>query len=201
MLVLLSSPAFAGSVLVLGDSLSAAYGIPLEQGWVNLLRQRVEQERLDVEVVNASVSGETTSGGLSRLPGLLATHQPTIVMIELGANDGLRGTPLDIVRRNLQQMVDHAQQAGARVVLIGNRLPPNYGPQYTQAFFDLFAEVGGEKRVALVPFLLDGVAEDWELMQDDGYHPRAEAQEYLLDTVWSGLQPILEQTTGPKKAP
>ncbi|GGC09477.1 arylesterase [Marinobacterium zhoushanense] len=201
MLVLLSSPVSAGSVLVLGDSLSAAYGIPLEQGWVSLLRQRVEQARLDLDVVNASVSGETTSGGLSRLPGLLAAHQPAIVMIELGANDGLRGTPLDIVRRNLQQMVDQAQQAGARVLLIGNRLPPNYGPQYTQAFFELFAEVAREKQVTLVPFLLAGVAEDWDLMQDDGYHPRAEAQPRLLDTVWSGLQPLLEQQMETEKAP
>ncbi|MBR9883948.1 MAG: arylesterase [Oceanospirillales bacterium] len=191
MLVLLSNPVFASSMLVLGDSLSAAYGLPLEKGWVNLMRERAQAQDPSIDVVNASVSGETTSGGLSRLPGLLETHAPAIVLIELGANDGLRGTPLNIVRDNLNGLVERAQASGAQVVLIGNRLPPNYGPQYTQAFFDLFSQVATEKGVALVPFLLEGVAEDWDLMQDDGYHPKAEAQPRLLETVWPQVAPLL----------
>lgn len=193
LLLILATPLSTASMLVLGDSLSAAYGISLEQGWVNLLRERMRQQGYAMDVVNASVSGETTSGGLSRLPDLLETHGPSLVVIELGANDGLRGTPLEIVRGNLEQLVQRARDSGAEVVLIGNHLPPNYGPQYTQAFFDLFREVAEEYQVALVPFLLDGVASDWDLMQDDGYHPKASAQPRLLETVWSRLQPLLER--------
>ncbi|WP_432696920.1 arylesterase [Marinobacterium sp. YM272] len=191
LLLIITSPASFASMLVLGDSLSAGYGIEQDRGWVNLMRERLKNSGYTLEVVNASVSGETTSGGLSRLPGLLETHQPSLVLIELGANDGLRGTPLEIVRANLQQLVELSQSAGAKVLMIGNRLPPNYGPQYTQAFFGLFEEVAQQKQTALVPFLLDGVASDWDLMQDDGYHPRAEAQPKILDTVWSNLEPLL----------
>ena len=192
----------AQTLLVVGDSLSAGYGIEREQGWVNLLRQRLQAEESAIEVVNASVSGETTSGGLSRLPALLQTHDPSLVLIELGANDGLRGTPLEIVERNLRAMVELAQAQGARVLLIGNRLPPNYGPAYTQAFFALFGEVAEAKNTALVPFLLEGVAQDWALMQADGYHPRAQAQERLLENVWPALQPLVEPAvTDTQKAP
>lgn len=192
----------AAPLLVLGDSLSAGYGIAPEQGWVHLLRQRLNERGVALEVVNASVSGETTSGGLSRLPALLETHQPVVVLIELGANDGLRGTPLNIVRSNLVALVQAAQQGGARVLLIGNRLPPNYGPQYTEAFFDLFAQVAEEQDVPLVPFLLEGVAQDWDLMQNDGYHPTAQAQPLLLERVWPVLQPLLDGlTTETEKAP
>ena len=193
LLLIITSPASFASMLVLGDSLAAGYGIDQEKGWVNLMRDRLKNSGYTLEVVNASVSGETTSGGLSRLPGLLETHQPSLVLIELGANDGLRGTPLDIVRGNLQQLVDLSQAAGADVLVVGNRLPPNYGPQYTQAFFALFEEVAQEKKTGLVPFLLDGVASDWDLMQDDGYHPKAVAQPKILDTVWAGLAPMLAQ--------
>ncbi|MBS99229.1 MAG: arylesterase [Oceanospirillaceae bacterium] len=193
LILLISGVAQASPLLVLGDSLSAAYGIERDQGWVNLLRQRLSEQGYDLEVVNASVSGETTSGGLSRLPPLLETHQPSIVIIELGANDGLRGTPLDIVRRNLEQLVETAEVSGARVILVGNHLPPNYGPRYTQAFFALFQEVAEEKSAALVPFLLEGVADDWDLMQEDGYHPKASAQAQILETVWDELGPMLKQ--------
>ncbi|TCK06070.1 arylesterase [Marinobacterium mangrovicola] len=193
LLLILTSPMSFASMLVLGDSLAAGYGIDEEEGWVNLMRQRLQSNGYTLEVVNASVSGETTSGGLSRLPALLETHQPSLVLIELGANDGLRGTPLNIVRGNLEQLVELSRASGAEVLMIGNRLPPNYGPQYTQAFFGLFAEVAGEKQIALVPFLLDGVASDWDLMQDDGYHPKANAQAKILDTVWTGLEPILDE--------
>ncbi len=193
LLLILTSPVSFASMLVLGDSLAAGYGIDQDKGWVNLMRDRLDTEGYTLEVVNASVSGETTSGGLSRLPALLETHKPSLVLIELGANDGLRGTPLNIVRGNLQQLVELSQASGAKVLIIGNRLPPNYGPQYTEAFFGLFGEVAGEKQVALVPFLLDGVASDWDLMQDDGYHPKAVAQPKILETVWSGLEPMLAQ--------
>lgn len=201
-MLLLTTGVQAAPVLVLGDSLSAAYGIEREQGWVNLLRQRLVERGYALDVVNASVSGETTSGGLSRLPALLDTHAPSLVLIELGANDGLRGTPLEIVRGNLEQLVATAREHGARVLLIGNHLPPNYGPHYTEAFFNLFSEVASEQQIALVPFLLEGVADDWDLMQNDGYHPRANAQPILLDTVWPQLEPLLEASVAQmKKAP
>ena len=192
LITLLAGTVQAAPLLVLGDSLAAGYGIEPEQGWVQLLRQRLDERGYGLEVVNASVSGETTSGGLSRLPALLDTHQPAVVLIELGANDGLRGTPLNIVQSNLDALVDKAQQSGARVLLIGNRLPPNYGPQYTGAFFELFARVAAQREIPLVPFLLDGVAQDWDLMQNDGYHPTAQAQPRLLENVWPALQPLLD---------
>lgn len=190
--MLLPGTVLAAPILVLGDSLSAGYGIDVNRGWVNLLQQRLEQRGYDYRVINASISGDTTSGGLSRLPPLLAQYQPALVLLELGANDGLRGTPLPIIQRNLQQLVRLSQQANARVLIIGNRLPPNYGPRYTDGFFKLFGEVAKAQNTALVPFLLDGVALDWNLMQKDGLHPTEAAQPQLLDTVWKGLLPLLE---------
>jgi acyl-CoA thioesterase-1 len=171
-------------VLVLGDSLSAAHGIARDAGWVNLLQQRVTPRR----VVNASISGETTSGGLARLPLLLAEHEPNLVLLELGANDGLRGLPLDEIRANLVQMLTLIRAAKARPVLIGIELPINYGPQYRDGLRKLYRDLAGEFNVPLVPFLLEGVALDPALMQDDALHPNAQGQPRLLETVWSVIK-------------
>lgn len=187
----LALPLQAGTILVLGDSLSAAYGIPPQQGWVSLLEKRLQDQGYAYSVVNASSSGETTSGGLNRLPALLDRHQPDWVLVELGGNDGLRGLPLPVIRANLEQLVEQPLEAGAQVLLIGIRLPPNYGARYGNAFFELYAEVADRYRVERVPFMLEGVALDWSLMQDDGIHPNAEAQPIILDTIWQHLAPLL----------
>ncbi|WP_213381301.1 arylesterase [Allochromatium tepidum] len=178
-------------VLVLGDSLSAGYGIDTERGWVARLAERIERNGLPHRVVNAAVSGETTAGGLTRLPALLDRHRPAVLVIALGANDGLRGWGFDVIRENLTRLVVQGREAGARVLLIGVRLPPNYGVSYTDGFQAVFMEVAAEQGVPLVPALLKGVAEDWGLMQADGLHPTAEAQERLLDNVWPTLEPLL----------
>lgn len=174
-----------------GDSLSAAYGIAAQRGWVALLAERLERERLDYSVVNASISGETTAGGLARLPRALARHKPAILVLELGANDGLRGLPVAEMRRNLDAMIGLARRAGARVLLVGMRIPPNYGPEYTQAFADAFAMLAKRRGTALAPFLLEGVAGDRDMFQEDRIHPTAQAQPILLDNVWKSLQPLL----------
>ncbi len=189
----LSVPAQAETVLVLGDSISAAYGMETAQGWVALLEQRLEQQGYALRVVNASVSGETTSGGRSRLPGLLERHQPALLILELGGNDGLRGVPLEAIKRNLEALISQARQAGASVLLLGMRIPPNYGPVYADGFFALYADLSERLGTALVPFLLDGVGTDPELMQPDGIHPTASAQPALLDQVWPVLEPVLAQ--------
>ncbi|NEX17322.1 MAG: arylesterase [Halochromatium sp.] len=178
-------------LLVLGDSLSAAYGLPLDQGWVNLLQMRIDERGLPHRVVNAAISGDTVTGGLSRLPALIAEHWPEIVLIELGANDGLRGFPPSKIEDDLVTLVEQAQAANAQVVLIGLRLPPNYGSAYTERFQRLFATVAERTGVDLVPRLLAGVAEDLALMQADGLHPTAEAQPIILETVWPVLAPLL----------
>ena len=181
----------AADLLVLGDSLSAGYGLSPGGSWVDLMQNRIDSKGLDLRVVNASISGETSSGGLSRLPDLLETHAPNIVLLELGANDGLRGTPLKIIERNLDQMAAQIEDAGAQLVVIGIRLPPNYGPRYTEAFFDLFGSLAKQYRAVHVPFLLEGVATDWSLMQPDGLHPTADAQPIILDTVWNDIESLL----------
>lgn len=163
-----------------------------EQGWVALLQRRVDTNGLDWQVQNASVSGETTSGGLARLPAVLDSTQPDIVILELGGNDGLRGLPVPTIRANLQQMIELSQQAGARVMLVGIQIPPNYGPRYTQPFYDQYQELADQYDTTLIPFLLDGIADQPELMQDDGIHPRAEAQGMIVDIVWPVLLPMLE---------
>lgn len=178
-------------VLVLGDSLSAGYGIDTGQGWVARLAERIERAGRPYQVVNASVSGETTAGGLTRLPSLLERHRPAVLVIELGANDGLRGWDFDLMRDTLGQLVVQGRESGARVMLIGVRLPPNYGASYVDGFQAVFMEVAAEQGVPLVPALLKDVAEDWSLMQPDGLHPTAEAQERLLDNVWPTLEPLL----------
>lgn len=183
--------ASAKGVLVLGDSLAAGYGLEAGEGWVDLLQLRLDEKGHEVELINASVSGETTAGGLARLPDLLELHQPTKVLLELGANDGLRGTPLPIIESNLNKLIELSQNSGAQVIILGNRLPPNYGPRYTQQFFSIFSKVAQDYELALVPFLLDKVATDWDLMQSDGLHPNAKAQPIMLETVWSVLEPEL----------
>ncbi|MDG4595979.1 MAG: arylesterase [Candidatus Contendobacter sp.] len=178
-------------ILVLGDSLSAGYGIPAEQGWVNLLQRRLTERGFPHQVVNASISGDTTSGGLSRLPAALARHRPALVILELGANDGLRGQPPMAMAANLGRMIELSQQAGARVLLAEMRIPPNYGPLYAQKFQATFGELAQHHQVPLIPFLLNGVAGNPALIQDDGLHPRAEAQPRILDNVWPALEPLL----------
>lgn len=195
MFLLLSATAAgagAASVLVLGDSLSAGYGIAVEQSWPALLEERLNREKFPLSVVNASISGETTAGGRSRLPALLQREHPAVVVIALGANDGLRGLALDASRVNLRQMVRDAKAAGARVLLVGMRLPPNYGPDYTQAFDALFAAVAKQEQTALLPFLLEPIALDDAAFQADRLHPVAAVQPKILDHVWKSLRPLLK---------
>lgn len=176
---------------MLGDSLSAAYGIAPAQGWVALLDERLAAAANPRAVVNASISGETTAGGLARLPGLLAEHRPALVVLELGANDGLRGLPLATARANLGKMLEAIRAAGAQGLLVGIELPVNYGPQYRDGLRSLYRDLAGEFNVPLVPFLLEGVALDPELMQDDGLHPKAAAQARVFENVWTALEPAL----------
>lgn len=191
--VFAAKPESAPVILVFGDSLSAGYGIDYSRGWVSLLAQRLERENFPHRVVNASISGETTQGGVSRLPAALDKHQPAIVILELGANDGLRGLPLFMLRANLAKLIGLAKQRGARVLLVGMRLPPNYGPRYTEDFADSYKALAKKEQVALVPFLLEGVADQRQLMQADNLHPTAEAQPQLLDNVWPQLVPLLKK--------
>jgi acyl-CoA thioesterase-1 len=190
-LAMLAVGANAPVILVFGDSLSAGYGLPQGKGWVDLLQQRLQQQGLDYRVVNASISGETTLGGRNRFAQALHEHHPGIVIIELGANDALRGQPLDAMRDNLVQMVRAAQTAKAKVVLVGMRIPPNYGPDYTEKFHTSFDTVARSAHVALVPFLFEGFAQQREMFQSDGLHPAIAAQTFMLDNVWKALRPLL----------
>ena len=185
--------ASAATILVFGDSLSAAYGLPQEQGWATLLEKRLRDEGYGYRVANASVSGETTSGGASRLESALQTHRPDIVVIELGANDGLRGQSLDLMRRNLERMVDASRRAKAEVLLVGMRLPPNYGTTYTEKFRQTYADIAREKKTPFVPFLFEGFAENGRYFQSDRVHPTGEAQVLMLESVWKGLRPLLRR--------
>ena len=179
------------TVLVLGDSLSAAHNISVESGWVHLLDVRLAKMVPKWTVVNASISGETSLSGRNRLPALLEKVQPQVLVIELGANDGLRGLPLTALRENLAAMIKLAQQRKVRVLLLGIELPVNYGPQYRDGLRAIYADLAHERHVALVPFLLDGIALDPALMQDDGMHPVATAEPRVLDNIWKQLQPLL----------
>lgn len=190
-LLLWAQGAAAGTLLVLGDSISAAFGLDTRQGWVSLLEQRLAAEGFDYQVVNASVSGDTSAGGLARLPTLLAEHRPDLLIVELGGNDGLRGQPPAQLQQNLAAMVQASQQKGAQVLILGMQLPPNYGQRYTTAFAAVFPQVASEFSVPLVPFVLEGVGGVPEMMQADGIHPTAEAQSRLLETVWPTLKPLL----------
>ncbi len=181
----------ARTILIFGDSLSAGYGIRQEAAWPVLLEKRLQERQLDYSVVNASISGETSSGGLSRLPAAITRHSPRIVVIALGSNDGLRGLPLATLNNNLGTMVDMALKANARVLLVGQRLPPNYGA-YAAEFERTFAEIAKSRRIARVNFLLEGIAARRELFQADNLHPTAEAQPILMETVWKALEPLLK---------
>ncbi|WP_342245410.1 arylesterase [Pseudomonas sp. OTU5201] len=190
-LFLLAQEAMAGTVLVVGDSISAAFGLESSQGWVSLLEKRLAEKGYKQRVVNASISGDTSAGGLSRLPALLAEHKPELVIIELGGNDGLRGQPPAQLQQNLASMIDSSKEQGASVLLLGMRLPPNYGARYITAFANVYSTLAAEKQVPLVPFFLEGVGGVPEMMQSDGIHPRAQAQSRLLDNLWPTLEPML----------
>ncbi|MDR2215454.1 MAG: arylesterase [Nevskiaceae bacterium] len=181
------------TLLVYGDSLSAAYGLRVEQGWVTLLQKRLEEQGYGYRVVNASVSGETTSGGKARLQRALDQHHPAVVILELGANDGLRGLPVAGARAGLDSMIDTIRASGATVLLVGIQIPPNYGAQYAKTFAAMYTDLAQAKRAPLVPFLLEGVALDSALMQGDGLHPNAAGQPRVLENVWPHLQPLLQR--------
>jgi len=182
-------------VLVVGDSISAGYGLPVGTGWATLLQQRLLAEHYPQRVVNASISGDTTAGGRARLDALLATNHPAVTVIELGGNDGLRGGSLDAMQANLDAMVTTAQKSGSRVLMVGLRLPPNYGPAYVHRFESTFSDVARARKIALVPFLFEGFAEDDAMFQGDRIHPVIAAQARMLDNVWPRLKPLLGEAT------
>jgi acyl-CoA thioesterase-1 len=184
-------------ILVLGDSLSAEYGLPRGTGWVQLLSGRLRASGADYTVVNSSISGETTSGGRTRLPALLKQHRPAIVVLELGGNDGLRGLPLTAMQDNLGAMIEASRAAGARVLLVGLRVPPNYGRDYSERFHSTFSSLAKSQRVALVPFILEGFADGTDLFQADRIHPNERAQPVIVDNVWPHLQPLLKAAPRP----
>jgi acyl-CoA thioesterase-1 len=180
------------SILIFGDSLSTAYGLARSRGWVALLEERLQRERRDYSVVNASISGETSAGGRARIADALARHKPAVVVLELGGNDGLRGLPVEQMKANLGAIIERSRASGARVLLVGVRMPPNYGPDYTAEFQDAFAELAKRYRVPVVPNLLEGFGEKRELFQPDGIHPTPEAQPLMAERVWQALRPLLK---------
>jgi Lysophospholipase L1 and related esterases len=190
-LLLITQQAAAQTLLVVGDSISAGLGLDTSLGWVSLLDKRLKEQGFDYKVVNASISGDTTAGGLARLPALLSEQKPKLVVIELGGNDGLRGMAPAQLQQNLASMVEQSRGAGAKVILLGMRLPPNYGQRYTDAFAKVFDSVASEQQIALVPFFLEGVGGVQDMMQADGIHPAVVAQPKLLDNVWPTLKPLL----------
>lgn len=179
-------------ILVMGDSLSTGYGIDIQQGWVNLLEKEITKKHA-VQIINASVSGETSSGGNTRLPALLTEHKPDIVILELGGNDGLRGQPLKLLEKNLQTMIDASKKNGAQVLLAGMQIPPNYGPRYSTQFKTLYTQLAEKNQAALIPFLLEGIGGNSELIQRDGIHPTAEAQPIIVKNVQPELEKLLQQ--------
>ncbi|MBD9397604.1 arylesterase [Pseudomonas sp. PDM11] len=190
-LLLIGQMAQAGTVLVVGDSISAAFGMDTQRGWVHLLDERMREEGFEHQLVNASISGDTSAGGAARLPALLTEHKPEVVIVELGGNDGLRGLPPSQLQQNLASMIDASRNSGAKVLLLGMRIPPNYGERYTTAFAKVYDDLAADKKVPLVPFLLEGVGGVASLMQDDGVHPAVAAQPQLLENVWPTLKPLL----------
>jgi acyl-CoA thioesterase-1 len=191
--VLVAASAYSASktVLVLGDSLSAEYGLARGTGWVTLMENRLKAEKIDASIINASISGETTSGGRARLPALLEQHRPSVVIIELGGNDGLRGLPITATEANLNAMINAAQKTNAKVLLVGMQIPPNYGRAYTEQFASMYSRVAKDKKILLVPFLLEGVANQEQLFQADRIHPTAGAQPIMLSNVWPHVKPLL----------
>lgn len=192
--LLLSKLASASTLLVMGDSLSAAHNMRPEAGWVSLLENQLSETHPDIKVINASVSGETTQGGLSRFGQLISEHQPRWVILELGANDALRGYPLTQTSQNLKTMIEKARQSDAEVLLIGNQIPQNYGKRYTEMFFNLYKDIASEYQLAYVPFMLEGVALDKSLMQSDGLHPNQAGQPVVLDNILPHLTPLLNES-------
>jgi acyl-CoA thioesterase I len=192
-MLLCTASAYSASktVLVLGDSLSAEYGLVRGTGWVPLLEKKLRNEKIDAAIVNASISGETTSGGVARLPALLKEYKPSVVVIELGGNDGLRGLPLKSVEANFRDMISASQKASAKILLVGMQIPPNYGRDYAEKFSGLYAKLAKEAKIPLVPFLLEGVANQPQLFQADRIHPVADAQPTMLDNIWPHLKPLL----------
>ena len=180
------------TLLVLGDSISAEYGLPRDSGWVSLLQTRLSDDKLPVSVVNASISGETTAGGLTRLPALLQQHKPAVLIIELGGNDGLRGLSLAATQSNLREMIKSADRIGARVLLLGMRVPPNYGPDYSKRFAAMYQGLARERNVKLVPFLFAGLEDTERFFQQDRIHPNQRAQSVMLDNVWPSLRSLLK---------
>lgn len=189
---LYTSIASSQTLLIMGDSLSASYNIPLESGWVELLKQRIKQNGYPTTVVNASISGETTGNAVKRLPGLLDKHNPDIVLIELGGNDGLRGFELKSIKQNLSEMIEAAQAKGAKVILTGIHIPPNYGPAYTQIFYNAYLNLSKKYETLFIPFILEGVGDKPQLMQADGVHPTKEAQPKVLDNMWPQIKAAIE---------
>ena len=201
LLVLLPCPGAAYTILIVGDSLSASYGIPVEQGWVALLQSRLGEQCAHCSVINASISGDTTAGARARLPQAIDRHQPRVVILELGGNDGLRGLSLAEMRQNLAAMIAMAQGEGARVLLIGVQLPPNYGSRYTERFQAVYHQLAQQHDVTLLASLVDGVGTRAELMQADGIHPNAQAQPLIMARVWEHLEPLLEARQGGSQGP
>jgi acyl-CoA thioesterase-1 len=192
MLVVLPSYSASKSLLVLGDSLSAEYGLPRGSGWVSLMQQRILDEKIDASIVNASISGETTSGGRTRLSALLKQHKPAVLILELGGNDGLRGLSLAATQANLREMIREATTSGARVLLVGMQVPPNYGLDYSKRFTAMYQGLARERGVKLVPFLLEGLEDTDKFFQPDRIHPNQRAQPVMLDNVWPALRPLLK---------
>jgi len=193
-LLLLGPAALAArTILVFGDSLSAGYGIRQDASWPALLARRLQEKKLDYSVVNASISGETSAGGRARIGAALNRYSPQVVIVALGANDGLRGLPPKLMAANLQAMIDASRQAGARILLVGMRMPPNYGPDYTASFENAFKDLARNNKIRLVPFMMEGFADKRHFFQQDGIHPVADAQPIILDTIWRELAPLLRR--------
>ncbi|MFI3158501.1 MAG: arylesterase [Methylococcaceae bacterium] len=192
MVSLMSMTAMAKSIVVLGDSISAGYGIEVSQGWVTLMQQKLNEQGGNYIIHNASISGDTTAGGLARIDQALALHKPNIVIIELGANDGLRGLAPAMIKNNLAEIARRAQQAGAKVLLLGMRIPPSYGKRYTDLFYTIYPQLATELGVPYVPFIMENVALNKDMMQADGLHPNAEGQPFIADKVWPQLLPLLK---------
>lgn len=189
--LVLPNAAFANIILIVGDSLSAAYGIPVEKGWVSLLQQRLDTRGYDYQIINASISGDTTANARARLPRTLASNEPAVVLLALGGNDGLRGLSLAAMKSNLDSMISSVQETCAQVLLMGVQLPPNYGPRYTEKFQAIYHELARERDVTLLPSLVDGIGTERNLMQPDGIHPNVAAQPLIRDRVWEALVPLL----------
>lgn len=189
---LMSMTAAAKSIVVLGDSISAGYGIEVSQGWVALLQQKLDEKSAGYTIDNESISGDTTAGGLARIDRALSSHKPAVVIIELGANDGLRGLPPELIKRNLAEISRRAQQAGAQVLFLSMKIPPNYGKRYIDLFYNIYPQLATELRVPYVPFIMEDVALSKDMMQQDGLHPNAKGQPFIADKVWPQLLPLLK---------